>query len=94
METVMTQASSEMAAQDIFTDLIAERDLAKGLNIALRTLRRYDALRVGPAKTIIGRRIYYRRSTVQAWLASREQRIPAREYGGRNGRRVTRRGSR
>lgn len=38
----------------------------------IRTLRRWEALRVGPPSIVIGRTVRYRRRSVIAWLASRE----------------------
>jgi predicted DNA-binding transcriptional regulator AlpA len=47
--------------------------LAEELDIAPITVKRWAALKQGPPATKIGRRVLYRRSSVQAWLARQEQ---------------------
>jgi len=47
---------------------------AAGLKMHPRTLRKMDERGDGPPKTVIGRKVYYRRESVRAWLASQEQR--------------------
>ena len=49
------------------------RDAAKALGVSARTLSRWVQIGQGPARTLIGRRVYYRKSTVEAWLAQREE---------------------
>jgi hypothetical protein len=55
--------------------------LAKTIQRSPRTLARWEVHRIGPPVTKIGRLILYRKSSVLAWLASREQRLQRR--GGR-----------
>jgi len=50
---------------------IPEADFAAELAVSLRTVRRWDSLRVGPARTIIGRKIYYSRASIEKWLSDR-----------------------
>ena len=54
--------------------------LAAELRICLKTLERWRLLGEGPKITKIGRRVYYRKSSVAAWLAAREE---AHAAGGR-----------
>ena len=46
--------------------------LAAELRICSKTLDRWRALGQAPRATKIGRRVYYRKSTVETWLAARE----------------------
>jgi hypothetical protein len=48
--------------------------LANELETSPRTLDRWETLRIGPPRIVIGRTILYRRESVRAWLQSREQR--------------------
>ena len=47
--------------------------LAAELRVCLKTLERWRALGQAPKITKIGRRIYYRKATVEAWLLAREE---------------------
>jgi hypothetical protein len=69
----------------ILSDYVAEADLAKELNVTVRTLARWRALRIGPDPTKIGRRVYYSPEARARWLQSREH--PARPRDRRRGRR-------
>jgi hypothetical protein len=51
-------------------------ELAAELQICERTLIRWEQRGEGPAITTLSRRPLYRRTTVAAWLASREQVAP------------------
>lgn len=48
--------------------------LAAELGVHVRTLRKLDERGEGPPKTMIGRKVLYRRDSVVDWLRSREQR--------------------
>lgn len=54
-------------------DIIPEKQLWGDLKISNRTGARMIARREGPPRLKIGRKIYYRRASVLAWLASREE---------------------
>lgn len=56
-------------------------EAAKLLGVSTRTLSRWHALRVGPARCKIGRKVLYRREAVNAWLAQNETR-PTRSFAG------------
>ena len=47
-------------------------DVAALLGVSSRTLSRWHALRVGPARCKLGRTVLYRRTAVEAWLESNE----------------------
>ena len=56
----------------------AEAKVAAELNLSLRTLRKWRAEGRGPAFTKIGRRVFYRDASRDAWLRAREVQ-PVRE---------------
>jgi hypothetical protein len=60
----------------VLTDYLTPAELASELRVCQRTLDRWNGLGEGPPRVIVGRRILYRRSSVTAWLASREQEAP------------------
>jgi len=55
---------------------LSEQQLADQLDIGLRTLRTWRKERLGPPVTMVGRRRMFRIEAVQAWLQSREQKMP------------------
>ena len=61
-------SNSEPLLSDYFTQIQA----ATELKVTGRTLDRWQRLGEGPPITKLGRRILYRRSSLQAWLRSRE----------------------
>jgi hypothetical protein len=56
----------------ILSDFLTKQELATELGREMRTLDRWDALGIGPPRTKIGRKVFYRRSSVQKWLAAQE----------------------
>jgi DNA-binding transcriptional MerR regulator len=48
-------------------------ELASELGVCVKTLERWRTLGHGPPVTKIGRRVYYRKSSVIDWLVSRER---------------------
>jgi predicted DNA-binding transcriptional regulator AlpA len=52
--------------------LISPRQLAAELRMSVRTLERLHATRTGPPRVTLNRHIFYRRSTVDAWLTRTE----------------------
>jgi hypothetical protein len=54
---------------NILNDYVAEADLAKELNVTVRTLARWrKPPRIGPDPTWIGRRVFYGPQTIRRWL--------------------------
>jgi hypothetical protein len=51
---------------------VTDRRLANLLNVTTRTLARWNAARVGPAKISIGKTVLYDVAKLPDWLASRE----------------------
>ena len=58
---------------------ISETELAKQLGIGLRTLRYWRKQGVGPPLTYIGRKPYFKISSVTTWLNSRERPMPRQD---------------
>lgn len=53
-------------------DYLTIDQLAAALNTSVRTLKRWHALRKGPAQVRIGHTVLYRTSAVNEWLKSKE----------------------
>jgi hypothetical protein len=72
------EAESGEARQNIsdtlLADFLTQEKGAAELKICERTLDRWRRLGEGPPITKLGRRVLYRRSSLQAWLRTREQR--------------------
>ncbi|MDF3419968.1 helix-turn-helix domain-containing protein [Sulfitobacter sp. KE29] len=54
------------------TSHITPAAVAELLGVSRRTLSRWHALRVGPARCKIGRTVLYRRDALEAWLEANE----------------------
>jgi hypothetical protein len=65
------------APATLLDDYLTIDQLAAELDIAVITLKRWAALKQGPPVTKIGRRVLYRRSSVQQWLVKQEQKHAA-----------------
>ena len=79
--------NSAPAPQDQSLNLLAEwisrEQLAGELGIASDTLARWEARLLGPPCTRIGRKVLYRRTSVQEWISAQEQVRPAKTRRGR-----------
>jgi hypothetical protein len=60
-------------SQPILEEFLTKEELAAELQRNPRTLDRWNVLRIGPPRTLVGRAILYRRASVQKWLAAQEQ---------------------
>lgn len=58
--------------ETLLADFLTQGEAAAELRVCERTLDRWRRLDEGPPITRLGRRILYRRSSVQAWLRARE----------------------
>ena len=58
--------------ENLLADFLEQDEAAAELKVCRRTLDRWRALSEGPPITKLGRRILYRRSSLQAWLRARE----------------------
>lgn len=58
--------------ENVLANFLTQDEAAAELKVCERTLDRWRRLGEGPPITKLGRRILYRRSSVQAWLYARE----------------------
>ena len=65
-------ATSEPVANSF--GLLVPEQLAKVLGVTVRTLQKWEQLRIGPPRIVIQRQVFYREESVRQWLAQREQR--------------------
>jgi hypothetical protein len=59
-------------AEPILAEFLTLEALASELQRNKRTLDRWNALGNGPPRTRVGRRVLYRRTSVQKWLLEQE----------------------
>jgi predicted DNA-binding transcriptional regulator AlpA len=52
--------------------LLEKNEIAKELTVSTRTLDRWHTQRIGPPRVQIGRKIFYRRSSLIEWLQAQE----------------------
>ena len=57
-------------------DLIPEAQYAAARGVSLRTAQRERAQRIGPPFIKLGRKIFYRKAAIEAWLLAQEQDQP------------------
>jgi hypothetical protein len=65
--------------EELLADFLTHDEAAAELKVSGRTLDRWQRLDEGPPITKLGRRILYRRSSLEAWLRGREHRGAKRE---------------
>jgi len=58
--------------EPILSEFLTKEDLAAELRRNPRTLDRWDVLGMGPPRTHVGRKVLYRRASVQKWLVAQE----------------------
>jgi hypothetical protein len=58
--------------EPILSQFLTKEELAAELGRNVRTLDRWETLGIGPPRTFVGRKILYRRMSVQRWLAAQE----------------------
>jgi Helix-turn-helix domain len=73
MET-MTAAEPDraIATGALLASFFTERELAGEIGVSLKTLHRWGAAGIGPARTKIGRKVLYSRRAVLEWLSACE----------------------
>jgi hypothetical protein len=60
------------STEKLLANFLRQDEAAAELKVCERTLDRWRRLGEGPPITKLGRRIFYRRSSLQAWLRGRE----------------------
>lgn len=78
-----TQVEPAAGLSHLLAEWISRDDLAHELNLTPDTLGRWEARREGPPCTRMGRKVLYRRASVQDWLRAQEQSHPTRKPRGR-----------
>jgi predicted DNA-binding transcriptional regulator AlpA len=68
------------------TDLLSEVDTALILGLRVPTLRKWSVWRKGPPRVKIGKSVFYRRTSLEAWIAAQERDPAAALVQGRTGR--------
>ncbi|MCA1775709.1 MAG: helix-turn-helix domain-containing protein [Loktanella sp.] len=64
-------------------NLLTETEFAEARGVHVRTIQRERARREGPPFIKLGRRIFYRREAIEAWLLAQEQAQPRAAGGAR-----------
>ncbi len=64
---------SEGNGAGLLDDYLSPDHLAEELGKSVRTIARWDRLRIGPPKTLVGKRPFYRRDAVRQWLLRKER---------------------
>jgi hypothetical protein len=61
------------SAEPLLSEYLTTQELATELGRNRRTLDRWEVLGIGPPRTRVGRKVLYRRTSVQRWLAAQER---------------------
>ncbi len=61
----------------VLAEYMSRDELAAQLDRCPRTLDRWHSLRIGPPRTVLGRRVLYRRQAVAEWLRAQEEPPPS-----------------
>ena len=69
---------------NLLADWISREQLAQELGLTSDTLARWEARRLGPPCTRIGRKTLYRRASVHDWIRAQDQVHPVRKTRGRS----------
>lgn len=62
---------------DITENFLSESETAEVLRVKKETLRNWRCQRKGPPRIKIGRKIFYRREALVAWMQSQEKAVAA-----------------
>jgi len=72
------------SSEPILSEFLEKDELAAELRRNPRTLDRWQLLGMGPPRTHVGRRVLYRRASVQKWLLQQERSLAARDCHSHN----------
>jgi predicted DNA-binding transcriptional regulator AlpA len=73
MPTTSNSADASQPSPNLLEDYLDKNELAAALDTSPRTVDRWETARIGPPRTIIGRRVLFRRESVKQWLLQRER---------------------
>lgn len=73
-----TAEAKPPAPIDIGLSFLSEKQLAKELGVAVSTLRRWHARRIGPPRSAVGRKFYYSRQKLEEWIEAKTLIVPGR----------------
>ena len=59
-------------SEPILSEFLTKEELAAELRRNPRTLDRWQALGIGPPRTHVGRKVFYRKASVERWLVAQE----------------------
>jgi hypothetical protein len=62
-----------MSNSEILSEFFTKEELAAELRRNPRTLDRWEVLGMGPPRTHVGRKVLYRRASVDKWLVAQER---------------------
>ena len=68
----VTPSNSEIRTPTVLSDYLTREELATELRRNVRTIARWEVMRMGPPRTKIGSRTLYKRTSVIEWLAAQE----------------------
>jgi predicted DNA-binding transcriptional regulator AlpA len=75
------QSQDTHIALPLLDGYLRREELAKQFGLSPRTIDRWEALRIGPPRTSVGRTILYSVQSVREWLLSREkQAVPVKGH--------------
>jgi len=74
------ETASNAGSKSLLTGWISRKDLAAELGLTIDTLGRWQRTRFGPVCIKAGRKVFYRRQVVEAWLQAQEK--PRRKRAG------------
>lgn len=71
--STLSELTADRTPVGLLDEYMTTEQLARELDLAPLTLIRWRQLKKGPPVTWIGRRLFYRRSSVRAWMSAQEQ---------------------
>ena len=74
---LIAQEIAMSISEPVLSEFLTKEELAAELRRNPRTLDRWDALGMGPPRTHVGRKVLYRRASVQKWLCAQERQARA-----------------
>jgi predicted DNA-binding transcriptional regulator AlpA len=85
MASAANMAGAELPAPGLLSDYVSKEQLAQELRRTTRTLDRWLLHGNGPAYVRLGRRVLFRKGSIEEWLLGQEQGAPAQGAHRRRG---------